>query len=243
MRQLLIGCLTLWLCLWGWGAPALAQGMEDLSARQIFRQAYESRYTWDPSFPGYRAEVSLMIDQEQHHGFVIVRPDLSYDVLNIDNDQAREEVEAQLGFEITHRRRVPFEVLHGESEFQRLDSEDDTIWIKEIKGEEESSYRIKDGTLIAQVNRTLIPGELEATVDTLTWLTSDQGAIPQVYQTVFRDPETGEFLEQDNIRDTHQQIGPYYFLSKRQIRYGQEMGPKSKPLPDVWFQFNTFLPL
>lgn len=250
MRQWIIGCLTLLLCLWGWGTPALAQEMEDyatpaadLSAREIFRNAYESRYTWAPDFPGYRAEVSLMIHQEQYHGFVIVRPDLSYEVLNIADDEAREEVEAQLEFEITHRRRVPFEAIHGESQFQRLESNDDTILIKEIKGDEESSYRIKDGTLIAQVNRTLIPGELEATVDTRTWLTSPEGAIPQVYQTVFRDPETGEFLEQDNFRDTHQQIGPYYFLIKRQIRYGQETGPKSKPLPDAWFQFNTFLPL
>ena len=251
MSKLIIGCLTLLLlCLWSWSDPAQAVETEvyvgsatDLSAREIFRQAYEHRYTWDESFPGYRAEVSLMIDQEQYHGFVIVRPDLSYEVLNISNDQIREEVEAQLGFEMTHRQRVPFEAIHGDSQFEQVENDGNTLLIRETNGDEQSSYRIKDGTLIAQVNRTLIPGELAATVDTLTWLTSSEGAIPQVYQTVFRDPESGEFLEQDNIRDIHQRIGKYYLLVKRQIRYGQETGPKSKPLPDTWFQFNTFLPL
>ncbi len=250
MSKLIIGCLSLLLCLWSWGTPAYAAEVgaflaatTDQSAREIFRQAYEHRYTWDESFPGYRAEVSLMVDQEQYHGFVIVRPDLSYEVLNISNDEIREEVEAQLGFEMTHRQRIPFEVIHGESQFERIESDDDRILIRETQGDERSSYRIKDGTLIAQVNRTLIPGELEATVDTLTWLTSPEGTIPQVYQTIFRDPESGEFLEQDNIRDSHQRIGQYYLLVKRQIRYGQESGPKSKPLPDAWFQFNTFLPL
>lgn len=185
-----------------------------------------------------------MLDQQQYHGFVVVRPDFSFEIFNIEDDEVREEVEAQLGFEITHRRHVPFDVLHGDSTFEQVEAEEaDTVLIRELKGEEESRYRIKDGILIAEVDRTLIPQHLEATVQTRTWLTSSEGAIPQVYQTVFRDPQTGAVLEVDNIRDTHQRIGNYYFLTKRQIRYGPEMGTRSKPLPDAWFQFNSFLPL
>ncbi|MEO1148701.1 MAG: DUF3386 family protein [Cyanobacteria bacterium J06638_22] len=55
-------------------------------AREIMRAAYENRYTWDNSFPGYRATVTLKDGGITHRGQVRINPDLTFEVLNIDDE-------------------------------------------------------------------------------------------------------------------------------------------------------------
>ncbi len=226
---------------WIYSLPAQALACDDLtSACGIFRTAYAHRYTWEEPFPGYQAEVSFMVETEQYHGRVKVRPDLTIDIINIEDEDLRQLVEAQLANEVIHRRRIPFEVAHETSQFEFMDLAQDTdlIAIQDLNSSDQAYYLIAEGNKLAQVNRALPSGET-VSVTTLAWQETTQGVLPTWYQVEFRDA-SGTVVEQEDIRDTYQRLGPYYFLWKRQFRFGSASGPKAKPLPDMWFEFNSF---
>lgn len=66
-----------------------------ISALELFRKAYENRYTWSPQFPGYTATVELKQGKENYRGRIRLNPDMSVEVIGIDNKDARQSVENQ----------------------------------------------------------------------------------------------------------------------------------------------------
>ncbi|MFW6360034.1 MAG: DUF3386 family protein [Chroococcales cyanobacterium] len=239
-RNLLLWSLTVIVAIasvrLGWPKNAIAQ-----SAREIFRAAYENRYTWETDFPGYAAEVSIndfgILDQ----GLVRVKPDLSVEVLNIKDDDRRELIANQVKMEIIHRKSVPFEERHGEDTYE-LEGTDATgaYKIREKGTDGEAYYKVKNN-IITQVNRTL--GDLAVTVDTLGTTNTPDGYLVSHFQTVFRNPNTGEILQKQDVRDFHEKISKYYLLTYRAIREVEEGNPEAKPTPDLLIRFNDIQPL
>ena len=248
--------------IWSWGlnalvaiaiittiTPAYAQ-----SAEAAFRAAYENRYTWD-EFPGYQAEVSINYEGKLDQGIVKVKPDLSVEVINIDDPEMRQFIENQLKMEIIHRRRVPFEQIHGQNRFEQAQSsrrnlfrrnfelagtnDDGALDIREV-GDSIDAYTVKNNT-ITQVNRTL--GDVAVTVDTIGTTQTSQGYLVSQFQTTYRSPQTDEVLQKEDVRDEHQKIGGYYFLTSRDIRYAKAGDPADKRTADIRLDFNDFQPL
>jgi len=211
------------------------------SARDAFNEAYQNRYTWDEQFPGYSAEVSLNYQGQLHHGIVRVKPDLSVEVININREDVREFVANQLRMETIHRRRVPFEKMHGQNSF-KLEGTDDSgaLKIQEVGDKMESHYKVKD-KLVTQVNRVM--GPVAVTVDTLGTAKNPEGYLVTHFQTVFRDAETGEVLEKEDVRDFHEKIGKYYLLTNRDIRSTKQGNPEEKLAADILIRFNDVQPL
>jgi len=61
--------------------------IEQTSASELFRAAYENRYTWDENFPGYSADVQLQQGHEVYTGIVRINRDLSVEVTGIKDEQ------------------------------------------------------------------------------------------------------------------------------------------------------------
>ncbi|MBD2099440.1 DUF3386 domain-containing protein [Leptolyngbya sp. FACHB-261] len=222
--------------------PTAAQ---DTSARDLFRAAYENRYTWDEQFPGYKAEVSLKYGQALFHGLVQVNPDLSVLVTNIENDTVRQLVTEQLQMEAIHRRRVPFETLHGEHSFQLENAGDSkTVEIREIGDPANARYKLQ-GTEIAQVNRVM--GQVAVTVDTLGSIQTPEGYLVTHYQSNFRDVKTDVPLGEDDVQDFYEKVGQYYLLTNRTIRRSEASQTASSSRPssqnDILIRFNDIQPL
>ena len=187
-----------------------------ISASDAFRTAYENRYTWDEQFPGYTAELSVNYDGELYQGMVSVKPDLSVEVINIENPDIRMLLENQLKMEVIHRRRVPFDEMHGNNSFLLVGTDDaGASIVKEVPDEMDSYYKVKDGT-IAQVNRRF--DDIAVAVDTLGTNKTPAGYLVSHFQATFRDAFTGEILEREDVRDLHQKIGNYYVLTNRTIQ-------------------------
>ena len=202
-------------------APKLATA----SAIDLFHAAYDRRYTWDEKFPGYSAEVSVKYDKGLYHGLVRVNPDLSVAVINVDSEPVRQLVASQLQMEVTHRRRVPFKVIHGQRTFE-LERVDKTgaAQIREVGDEAKSYYKVQNQK-ITQVNRVL-------------------GDVAAHYQSIFCNPQTGEVLEKDDVRDFHEKIGKYYLLTNRAIRsVGQTGNLDQDQGVDTLIRFNDVQPL
>ncbi len=118
----------------GWVMPITAQAVDltngillsektdsltsAISARDLFRSAYQNRYTWNSEFPGYTAIVEIKQGEENYKGRIRLNPDLSVEVTGIDNKDARQAVENQLAMIAVHRRQVPFEIAHKNSTFK-----------------------------------------------------------------------------------------------------------------------------
>ena len=208
-----------------------------VSARDTFRAAYGNRYTWDEKFPGYSAEVSINYQGKVAQGSARIQPDLSVDVVNINNKELRELIANELKMEVIHRRRVSFEKLHGQNRFE-LEGKDETgaLKIREIEGDRESRYKVQD-KVITQVNRNF--GDVIATVDTLGIAKNPEGYFVTHFQTTFRDVKTGVVIEKQDVKDVHEKIGNYYLLTSRIIRSTKPTNSEGQLTTDMMLRFKN----
>ena len=80
---------------------------EQANARDLFRAAYEHRYTWDANFPGYSADIELKQGDEVYTGHVSIKPDMSVEVSGIEDEEVQQSVYTQMRDIVTHR--IPLE--------------------------------------------------------------------------------------------------------------------------------------
>lgn len=211
------------------------------SAREVFRDAYEHRYTWDEQFPGYSADVSLRYNKTLYHGLVRVNSDLSVAVVSIKDEAVRQLVTEQLQMVITHHRRVPFETIHGQHAFELIGTDNTgALEIQEVGDDMDSHYRVRNHQ-ITQVNRVM--GPVAVTVDTLGFFTPPEGYLVAHYQSTFCDPQTGEALEQQDVRDIYDKVGKYYLLTRRYIRPSNPAQPAPGLNADILMSFDAIQPL
>ena len=65
---------------------------EPANARDLFRAAYEHRYTWDANFPGYSADIELKQGDEVYTGHVAIKPDMTVEVSGIADEEVQQSV-------------------------------------------------------------------------------------------------------------------------------------------------------
>lgn len=190
--------------------------MTQRNARELFRAAYENRYTWDENFPGYSADVQLKQGSEVYNGKIRINRDMSVEVTGIDDEQVQESVYTQLRDVVTHRKRSQFDQSHGKNEFN-LGKSDETGAVEIlVKGDAMgSNYKVR-GTEICQVSRVM--GRMAFVIDTQESLDTGNGYVSTRYDVVFRNPQTDEVIRVLNFNDTFQQIGDYYVMSNQVVR-------------------------
>ena len=188
---------------------------QTLTARDVFRAAYDNRYTWDDAFPGYKAKLELKQDNSSYIGQICVKSDLSVEVTGIEDEQIQEGVYNQLRDIITHRKRNAFEQAHGKNHFS-LGEEDATGAVAiQVEGDAMgSNYRVR-GQIISQVNRVM--GPIAFTINTEETLQTEEGYIPTKYHAIFRNPKTNELKGKRNFDETYEKVGNYYLPAYQAI--------------------------
>jgi hypothetical protein len=189
---------------------------EQTSARELFRAAYENRYTWDDNFPGYSADVELKQGSEVYTGKVRINRDLSVEVTGIEDEQVQESIYTQLRDVITHRKRSQFEQSHGKHEFNLGKSDENGGVEILVQGDAMgSNYKIR-GTEICQVSRVM--GRMAFTIDTYESLSTKEGYLATRYDAVFRNPQTNEVTAVLKFEDFYQKVGDYYVMTKQIVQ-------------------------
>lgn len=189
---------------------------EQMNARELFRAAYENRYTWDENFPGYSADIQLRQGEEVYTGKVRINRDLSVEVTGIEDEQVQESVYTQLRDVITHRKRSQFDKSHGKNEFN-LGNTDQTGAVEIlVKGDAMgSNYKVR-GTEICQVSRVM--GRMAFVIDTHESLDTGNGYIATRYDAVFRNPQTNETTQVLKFEESYDRVGDYYLLTKQVVQ-------------------------
>jgi hypothetical protein len=191
-----------------------------ISALDIFRKAYENRYTWNPQFPGYTAIIELKHGNKHYRGNVIVKSDMSVQVTGIDEEEARQMVEISLKTMLTHHRRVPFSEEHKDSTFKLVGT--DKTGVAEIieQGQKtEARYKIFHNQL-TQVNRIL--GNTAVTVDVIDSEKTSEGYLATRYRSTFRQPQTKQIIGVEESKDAYIKTAGYYVLTHQIIHDYQE---------------------
>lgn len=187
-----------------------------LSAQDLFRAAYENRYTWDSHFPGYHADVTYTHNDQTYAGQIRVGSDLKPTVTGIGDEAAQKAIHGQL-FEVAiHRVRRSFTDTHGQNTFRYGETRPDGAIEILLGGKADGDrYEVRDNEV------TLVHRHIHGVVVTIHTFSSHhtgEGYLSHRYNSVYHDPQTGvQKGGLSNFEDGYQQVGAYFILCRRAI--------------------------
>lgn len=194
----------------------MTEVLHQVSARDLFRAAYENRYTWDKAFPGYTADVTLKQGDEVFTGKVRVNANLSTEVTGIADEQAKKSIQEQLQEIAIHRIRRTFEQTHGQNTFE-FGATDDTGAVEILMGGKAQGdrYKVRNNE-VCLVHRHI--HGIVVTINTFSSHKTEAGYLSHRYDSVYHDPQTGEQRgEIADFEDDYTKVGNYYILTRRCI--------------------------
>ncbi len=201
-----------------------------VSARELVQAAYENRYTWDSSFPGYTTDVTLKQGDQVSQGKARVNPDLSTEVFDVADEAAAKIIKSQLWEVAIHRVSRPFEKTHGENTFTVEGKEADGAVKIAVGGKAKNdAYKVKDNEF-TMVHRHI--HGVVVTIHTFSSYDTGNGYLSRTYDSVYHDPKTGEVQQgRSEFTDDYTEVGGYTILAKRTV--------KSADGPDMEIAFSN----
>ena len=190
---------------------------ESKSAQELFQAAYENRYTWEPDFPGYTAAVEFKHGDTVLTGTIAVKPNLSAEVMGIEDEEARNSMIGQLREVAIHRVRRTFAETHGKNTFSYGET-DATGAVEILMGgkSEGDRYKLRNNE-VCHVHRHI--HGIMVTIDTFSSHDTGAGYLSHRYDSIYADPATGEIKSGKIIfEDNYQKVGDYQILSQRIIQ-------------------------
>lgn len=189
---------------------------EQNQARDLFKAAYENRYTWDSNFPGYSADIELKQGEEVYRGQIRINGDMGVEVTGIENEEIKQSVYTQLRDIVTHRKRNSFEDSHSKNTFSLGETDNTGATEILVKGDAMgSNYKVR-GKEICQVSRVM--GRVGFVIDTYETLDTGKGYLATGYNVVFRNPQSNEIVAERQHKDSFEKFGDYYLMTQQVIQ-------------------------
>jgi hypothetical protein len=195
-----------------------------VSATDLFRAAYENRYTWDKNFPGYTAHVTLTQGDEIFTGQVQVNTDLSATVTGIDNTAAVDSIKGQLREVAIHRIRRTFAETHGKNSFEYGETLADGAVEILIGGKASGDkYHLRHNEVV-MVHRHI--HGVVVTIHTASSHDTGAGYLSHRYDSIYADPKTGEAKGGKTLfTDNYTKSGDYFLISERILESDEDGQP------------------
>lgn len=196
-----------------------------IAAQDLFRAAYENRYTWDQGFPGYTADVTYTDNGKIYTGKAKVSADLKPEVTGVEDDAAQKAIHGQL-FEVAiHRIRRSFEDSHGANTFRYGETlAEGGVEILMGGKAEGDKYHVRDNE-VSMVHRHI--HGVVVTIHTFSSHDTGAGYLSHRYDSVYHNPQTGEQKGGlSTFEDNYESVGGYYILSHRHIETATPNGPQ-----------------
>ena len=196
--------------------------LKDINCKEIFRKAYQSRYTWSSNFNGYQGKCIFQIKDDIHKGNFILRKDFKPEIHYIDNEEIKKKIASQLFEVCIHRVKREFDAIHSENNFNLLKSSEKGIEMIVSGKNEGDKYRIKDEA-IDMVYRKIHGTIIEIFVE--EFLSTGVGFLSKKYTSQQIDPDT---LKADSpkleYKDEFTNVGKedVWILNSRTIKYSNQ---------------------
>ena len=192
---------------------------QEINCKEIFKKAYENRYTWKNDFHGYQGKCIFLTNNSIHKGNFILGKDFKPNIQKIEDEKVVKSIASQLFEVCIHRVKREFELVHSENNFNLLKNSESGIEMSVSGKNQGDKYRVKNNCInmvYRKIHGTIIEIFVEEFLDTGT------GFLSKKYSSQQIDPDT---LERNSHKleyeDEFLNMGKddYWILNSRTIKY------------------------
>ena len=192
---------------------------KEIDCKEIFRNAYENRYTWKNNFNGYKGKCTFIINNNIHKGNFVLGKDFKTNIQEIEDEKIAKSISSQLFEVCIHRVKREFESVHSENNFNLLKNSESGIEMSVSGKNQGDKYRVKNDR-INMVYRKIHGIIIEIFVQ--EFLDTGIGFLSKKYSSQQIDPVT--FKANSPILEYEDEFinigkGDYWILSSRTIKY------------------------
>ncbi len=114
------------------------------NCKEIFKEAYENRYTWPNKFNGYNGKCIFVENETSIEGEFIIDSNFKPKIINISDENIVKGISSQL-FEVAiHRVKREFTEVHKDNNFKFLGESEKGMKIEVLGKNEGDKYIVKD---------------------------------------------------------------------------------------------------
>ena len=192
--------------------------LSQTNCKQIFKDAYENRYTWPKSFNGYQGKCIYISENEKIEGNFKVEKTFKPQITNISDDHIVKMIGSQLFEIVIHRVKKSFDEIHSKNDFHLESNTENGIQMIVTGKNEGDKYRVKDKAINMVKRRMhglIIEIFVEKFIDTKNGLLSQKYSSIQIDQQTLK-PKSPKMYYEDEFFNIE---GNYWLLGKRTIKY------------------------
>ena len=193
--------------------------LKDINCKEIFRKAYENRYTWKNDFNGYKGKCIFFLKNNIHEGEFSLGKDFRPNIQKIEDEKIIKSIASQLFEVCIHRVKREFKSVHSENNFNLLRNSESGIEMSVSGKSQGDKYRVKNDC-INMVYRKIHGKIIEIFVE--EFLDTGLGFLSKKYSSQQIDPNTLEANSKKlEYEDEFVNIGKedYWILNSRTIKY------------------------
>ena len=121
--------------------------LTEINCKELFKNAYEKRYTWDSKFSGYKGKCIFSVNTHTYKGDFVLGKDFKPEIDNIDDQKIVKSISSQL-FEVSiHRVKREFEEIHSKNNFNLIKDSESGIEMMVSGKSEGDKYRVKNNCI------------------------------------------------------------------------------------------------
>ena len=193
--------------------------LKEINCKEIFRHAYENRYTWKNDFNGYQGKCIFLTNNNAQQGNFLLGKDFKPNIQNIEDENIVKSISSQLFEVCIHRVKREFETVHSENNFKLLKNSESGFEMIVSGKNKGDKYRVKNNC-INMVYRKIHGIIIEIFVE--EFLDTGIGSLSKKYSSQQIDPVTLETNSQKlEYEDEFINMGKddYWILNSRTIKY------------------------
>ena len=163
------------------------ENLRQINCKEIFRKAYENRYTWKSEFNGYKGKCIFFNNNNIHEGEFLLGKDFKPNIQNIEDEKIVKSISSQLFEVCIHRVKRDFASLHSENNFNLLKDSESGIEMSVTGKNQGDKYRVKNeciNMVYRKIHGTIIEIFVEEFLDT------GIGSLSKKYSSQSIDPDT-----------------------------------------------------
>ena len=195
------------------------ESLKEINCKEVFRKAYENRYTWKDDFIGYQGKCTFLKNNDIHKGSFVIGKDFKPHIQKIEDEEIVKTIASQLFEVCIHRVKREFQSVHSENNFDLLKSSQSGIEMVVSGKNEGDKYRVKNeciNMVYRKIHGTIIEIFVEEFFDT------GKGSLSKKYSSQRIDPDTLKANSQKlKYQDDFIKLGKkdYWILNSRTIKF------------------------
>ena len=193
--------------------------LKEINCREIFKKAYENRYTWSNDFHGYQGKCIFFTNDNLHKGDFVLGKDFKPNIQNIEDEKIVKSIASQLFEVCIHRVKREFESVHLENNFHLLKNSESGIEMSVLGKNQGDKYRVKNNCInmvYRKIHGTIIEIFVEELLDTGIGYLSKKYTSQQIDPDTLK-PKSQKLEYEDEFINIDK--GHFWILNSRTIKY------------------------